>query len=108
MKTIFVSALAAAALVAPAAHAGSPAHENFVVFVAYDDLNLASAAGARTLENRIDAVADRMCGTPKAPGLAETRRLDGCRASVTKSARPQISQALAMNGSGAIALAASR
>lgn len=81
------------------------AEEGFIAFVPYGDLNLASAAGARTLENRIEAAADRICGFPKAPGLAETLRVQDCRDDVLNSARPQVSRALAMNDQGAIAFA---
>ncbi len=81
------------------------AEEGFIAFVPYGDLNLASAAGARTLENRIEAAADRICGFPQAPGLTEALRVQDCRDDVLNSARPQVSRALAMNDTSAIAFA---
>ena len=106
IATLAVAVSAFAALPASAQPAAEP--DAYVVFVPYGDLNLASAAGAATLEARIKAVANRVCGVEQAPGLAETDRVQDCRANVLDSARPQISQALAMGGTGSVALAASR
>ena len=106
MKTIVTLAAAVAALAAMPCQAQSPA--DGAVLVPYGDLNLASASGAATLERRIKAAANRICGVEQAPGLAETLSVQGCRADVFDSARPQISKALAMNGSGSVSLAASR
>ena len=109
MKTLIALALAATAFAAlPAQAQPDDLAVDVVASVPYSDLNLASAAGARTLEYRIKAAANRLCGVEQAPGLAESERVQGCRDSVIDSARPQISQALAMNGTGSVALAASR
>lgn len=109
MKIIATLALAAAAVSAlPAQAQPDVPPETIVAFVPYDDLNLESAAGARTLENRIKAAANRLCGAPQAPGLAESERVEACREDVLGSARPQIDEALAMAGTGSVALAASR
>lgn len=106
MKTLVTLAAAAVAFSAIPCQAQSPA--DGTVLVPYGDLNLASASGAAALERRIKAAANRICGTEQAPGLAETLSVQGCRDDVFESARPQISKALAMNGSGSVSLAASR
>lgn len=110
MKTIVALALAATAAVAamPAQAQPDVAATNVIAVVPYADLNLASAAGARTLESRIKAAANRICGAEQAPGLEESTRVQSCRDSVIDSAQPQVSQALAMNGTGSVALASSR
>lgn len=107
MKKIVTLALAATAAFAafPVQAQPNAAEEGFVAFVSYSDLNLASAAGARTLENRIEAAADRICGFTKAPGLVEALRVQSCRDDVLNSARPQVSRAVAMKDDGRVALA---
>ena len=66
VKSMRVSALAFAALAAASATvlAISPAAASGanVVSVAYDDLNLDSRAGQRTLDGRIAAAVDQVCG----------------------------------------------
>ena len=109
MKKLITLAVAAALLPAIPALAQPEADaDTYVVSVPYGDLNLASAAGARTLDNRLKAVAKRLCGVEQAPGLVEMTRVHGCREDVLGSAQSQISQALAMRGTGSVSLAASR
>ena len=107
MKKFVTLAVAAIAVFAalPAQAQTQAAEESFVAFVPYGDLNLASAAGARTLENRIEAAADRICGFTQAPGLAEALRVQSCRDDVLNSARPQVGRAVAMKDDGRVALA---
>ena len=105
MKNIIaIAALSVTAFAAIPCQA-QPSQDGFIAVVPYGDLNLASAAGARTLENRIEAAADRLCGFPEAPGLNESLRVKDCREGVMNSARPQISRAMAMNDKGTIAFA---
>jgi UrcA family protein len=69
--------------------------------VAYDDLNLASAAGVKRLEARIRVAADQLCFDP---GLITPRaRLEGtaCRDAVIAAAAPQVSRATQGSGSAA-------
>src|SRR3546814_19840413 len=72
------------------------AEQGFIAFVSYSDLNLASAAGARTLENRIEVAADRICGFTQAPRLVEALRVHNCRDAGFNSARPQANPAVAI------------
>lgn len=102
IKTFANLAIVAAALVSTA-----PAVAQSVV-VPYGDLNLASAAGAETLEKRLKVAAIRVCGFEQAPGLAETLSVKKCRAGVLDTARPQVSQAIAMRSAGSISVTASR
>ena len=107
MKNIIaLTALAMAGFAAfPCQAQPNATEDGFIAFVPYGDLNLASAAGARRLEGRIEAAADRICGVPQAPGLAEALRVQDCRDDVLNSARPQVSRAMAMNDKGTIAFA---
>ena len=107
MKNIIaLAALSAAAFAAfPCQAQSNAADEGFIAVVPYGDLNLASAAGARTLENRVEAAADRICGFPQAPGLTEALRVQDCRDEVLSSAQPQLNRALASNDRGLIAFA---
>ena len=75
------------ALTAVAAQADPPTvvaakfHESVVV--RYDDLNLATAAGAQALYARISAAADRACGG--APDIRELRQHQSYRTCVDES-----------------------
>ena len=76
--------------------------------VHYGDLNLASAAGRRTLEGRIEAAADKICGFAQAPTLSAFQEVQDCRNSIKSAARPQMELAAGGRGNGSIAIAASR
>lgn len=112
MKKIVTLAAAAAA-----AFAGFPANAQSVqlsedgqyrISIPYTDLNLASPAGVRTLEGRIKAAANVVCGTPRPTSLIEARGIPACRHDVMRVARPQMELALNTRGNGSIASAASR
>src|SRR3546814_14755293 len=90
--TLAIAAVIAAFAALPVQAQPNAAEQGFIAFVSYSDLNLASAAGARTLENRIEAAADRICGFTQAPGLVEALRVKSCRDDVLNSARPQVSR----------------
>ncbi|MDP8912005.1 MAG: UrcA family protein [Pseudomonadota bacterium] len=110
MKTFLSLAIATAALSASPAVAHTihiSDDGGYRISVPYGDLNLASPAGARTLEGRLKAATNAVCGTPRVSGLAEARAVGACRRNVRDVARPQMM--LALNGEkGSIALAASR
>jgi UrcA family protein len=109
MKTFLPLALAAALSASPAAahtiHISDDGR--YRLSVPYGDLNLASPAGVRTLEGRLNAAAIALCGTSTGIGVAEARAARACRRDVLDVARPQMM--LALNGEkGSIALAGSR
>ncbi len=81
---------------------------NYRIAVPYGDLNLASAAGQRTLEGRLDAAAGQVCGAPILPSLLGHHELRNCRQSIVDAARPQLAMAANGRGSGTITLAAAR
>src|SRR3546814_16639410 len=77
--TLAIAAVIAAFAALPVQAQPNAAEPGFIAFVSYSDLNLASAAGARPLENRIEAAATRICGLTQAPGLVEASRGSTCR-----------------------------
>lgn len=106
IKMLVQVALATAAFAAaPAIAQNADTREESVY---YGDLNLASQQGAAALEGRVKAAARRICGVEQAPGLAEHMGIRTCRAEVLAGARPQMSAALARQGSGSVVVAASR
>ena len=110
MKILLPLALAAAALSASPAGAHTIQISDdgrYRISVPDGDLNLATPAGVRTLEGRLKAASNAVCGAPRAMGVAEARAGEACRRDVLAVARPQLM--LALNGEkGSIALAASR
>jgi UrcA family protein len=77
--------------------------------VAYDDLNLASAAGQARLQHRLDSAVTAVCGEQAmAAMLSEARAIQHCRMNAEKDARMQVSamqngsQKLAGKGHGVI------
>ncbi len=54
--------------------------------VSYADLDLASAAGRATLERRVDAAADAVCGRKGYVALAELRAAAACHAQAVDGA----------------------
>lgn len=111
MKTFLPLAIAsAAALSASMASAHTIQFSDngqYRVSIPYGDLNLASPAGVQTLNSRIKAASNAVCGGPRVSGLAETREAKACRQNVLAVARPQMMLALT-GGKGSIALAAGR
>ncbi|HEX2763338.1 MAG TPA: UrcA family protein [Allosphingosinicella sp.] len=89
-----------AAFAAPAAAAdivvtGSPAP---TAKVAYDDLDLGSAAGLNRLNARIRAAADRLCSDPGVKGLEAQLQAAACRDATIAAAAPQVARAIAQSG----------
>ena len=66
--------------VALAAQAGEPRADRYAdVVVSYADLNLATAAGARTLYARLSNAAERACGSfPTSPALEQRLQYKAC------------------------------
>ncbi len=104
----FAASAAFAALPAAAQSVQISEDGSYRASIHYGDLNLASSAGMRTLEGRVDAAADRICGVAKAPTRAAFKEAADCRDTITSAARPQLALARDGRGSGSIALAASR
>jgi len=64
------------------------------VLVRYDDLDLSSPAGMKTLQRRIERAANGVC--PDASGPSPGVQVDlGCRADALVAARSQVPQAIA-------------
>jgi UrcA family protein len=92
MMKIVGTTLAAAAVLAAAAHAGSPMIRTEVP-VTYSNLDLSTDSGARALLGRIEVAAAKACGTSPlfyssysiAPQLA-AREFNTCRADAVSAA----------------------
>ena len=93
MRILMAAALAAATLAAPALAA--PGYEQGQVRVQTADLDLATAAGQRALERRVEMALTRLCGMPVFHTRDELDALDACRADALKAAAPQIDAARA-------------
>jgi len=111
MKTLLSLAIASAAALSALPAGAHTIHISddgrYRISIPYGDLNLASPAGVRTLEGRLKAASQAVCGGPRVMGVAEARTVGACRRNVLAVARPQLM--LALNGEkGSIALAASR
>lgn len=74
--------------------------------VAYDDLNLASAAGVARLDARIRAAAERLCDANGVRDLGARLAADKCEAAIVAAAAPQAHQAAQGFGSRPVILAA--
>ena len=110
MKILLPLALAAAALSAVPAGALSiriSDDGHYRISVPYGDLDLASPAGVRSLEGRLKAAANALCGSTAGMGFGDARAIGSCRRTVRDAARPQMKLAL-NKGKGRIALAGSR
>jgi len=79
--------LAAAAAAGFTAAPAQAAPTGYIVSVSASDLNLASAAGRRALDARIDAAADRLCGYQGVVSLRDMAAARDCRDTFVKSAR---------------------
>ena len=81
---------------------------DYRIAVNYADLDLATAAGQRMLEGRVEAAARRVCGAPILPSLLAEQELRTCRQSIVSAARPQLALAAKARGNGTIVLASAR
>ena len=99
--------LALAAIVAASATTGvgvSPAFARGtdVVAVGYGDLNLASAAGRRALDNRIEAAVDLVCSDGDSAELRAYALQRACRVEATATAVPQRDAAIGGQRRGSV------
>jgi UrcA family protein len=95
-----VGALAvAAALIIPTV---SQAAETTSMLVSYADLNLASDAGARVLERRIDYAAHAVCGYEESRQFALITATKLCRKGAIEGVRPAYEAAVASARHGTV------
>ena len=100
-------AAAAAVLGSVPAFAESPLEVVVETKISYADLNLSSAAGRATLDNRIKGAARFVCGPNQGPTLAEHKHRRDCQSNAIQGAHAQVERALASRGAGTV-LAARR
>lgn len=89
MNKLFCSAVAAASLAGGTVQA-QPAAKTYTASVPHADLNLASAAGLATFRGRVEAAAERSCGTVSLPSVSDAQAVKACRAAMSRSAAAQI------------------
>jgi UrcA family protein len=77
-----------------------------VVTVGYSDLNLASVAGRRALDNRIDAAIDQVCSDGDSAELRAYVLQRACRTEATAAALPQRDAAIAGHRRGIVRVSA--
>lgn len=88
--TIF--ALVASGATLTAATGPAFAQDQTSVAVSYRDLNLNSAQGRSTLDQRIRSAARRVCGPQNGAGLSEMQNRIECRANAVRQAQSQTSR----------------
>lgn len=99
---------ALAAALATSLFAAAPtAAETRSISVSYADLNLASAAGRTTLENRIARAATRVCRYNGSPDLKSQQLALGCRTTAMADALAKVELAAANSSSPQYAAAGS-
>ena len=98
MKKIVSLALAAALAASPAVAKNVQISDDgtYRMTVPYDDLNLTSEAGLRTLKGRVKLATDAVCSINQFGGLSGERETQACRQEIQEAAQPQI--ALAARG----------
>ena len=99
--------LVAAAALPAAAHAGQDQAPRSVA-VAYDDLDLNSEKGLRSLDRRIRHALNRVCGSPKQGTLSERMDRWSCRNFAQSGATAQRSALLARARTEPILVASAR
>jgi UrcA family protein len=82
---VLAAALAGAAQAQPAS-----GDDTFTATVRAGDLNLATAEGLATLQGRVRAAANRLCGVAPTLPLDEASAIGRCRAQLARSAQGQI------------------
>jgi UrcA family protein len=85
-STLFLTALAAFA---------TPALAGTSINVSHADLNLATEAGARQLERRIEAAANRVCGVTRQQDLKAMMNARACKRAALAGALPKLQVAVA-------------
>lgn len=103
MKSQILAALAATCLLAPCAALAAPATAEDAspkVSIRYDDLNLNSADGRATLESRVHAAAQKLCGqVDELDRLANSLRVSSCMRKTTADIMAKIPAASSVAGS---------
>jgi UrcA family protein len=99
----YLAPIALAAAFAGVAQA-QPAYAGDMVSVAVrtGDLNLATPAGLATLQGRVRAAANRLCGVAPTLPLDEASAIGRCRAQLARSAEGQIALAFAQRDSAVV------
>lgn len=88
-----ISSVAAAALLVPVAAQAAEPNAAPTATIRYDDLNLSSPSGLATLNGRVKAAANRVCGTVPVSPFNEARAIAACREQMFRSAAVQIALA---------------
>lgn len=104
LKIILASALATAALIKGVPALAEPG-PMAVSIVPTADLDLATQAGQRTLEQRLVTAAHAVCDTASAADLKSRNAERECRSNVLQSARSKASAIVRRNSSESIAVA---
>ena len=98
MKSLFILAAAAAAIgAAPAVAQPSTAEDAYSVSIAYDDLNLSSPSGLRSLDRRIERAGREVCGTRDRAFLIQMDEIRACQDKFVAAAKEQIQLASRKN-----------
>ncbi len=108
MKTILAIAMTAAAAIT-AVPAAAQGQDDNSVRISYGDLNLAGAAGMRTLEGRIKVAATKTCGIARWPSpLKEYFSVKDCQNDFIAESLAQVNQNLAQKSAGGTTIAVRR
>ncbi len=99
VSVAFSGAVSVAAFALPFAAMAAPSGGQSVA-VRYTDLNLASDAGTRTLQARIDRAARAVCGSADIRDLSAMSEIQNCRQVALNSAAPQVEVAIAQARNG--------
>ena len=89
----FITLAASAALTA-ASPVTAGAHDLVRISVPYADLNLATAQGRLTFDDRVHAAAATICGDGDEGEIARTMEVYQCREGIFARARPQVAAAV--------------
>ena len=108
VRNAFLALAATAAAFATTGIGISPAFARTadVVTVGYSDLNLASSAGRRALDNRIEAAVGLVCDSGESAELRLNAMERACRAEATAAAAPQRNAAVNGHRTGIVRVSA--
>jgi UrcA family protein len=91
MIRFFATAAIAAMMVTGAAPAApTDGEDTYRVTIQTGDLDLSSPAGQATFRGRVSRAADSACGVIPVAPLSQVDIVEGCRLSLTRSARAQM------------------
>jgi UrcA family protein len=105
LKIIIISALATAAVIKAVPALAEPAPGSNAAVVKTADLDLASPAGKRALEQRLVIAAHQVCDTASSFDLQGRNAERDCRDSVLAAARARARAIIAQGGNDSISLA---